>query len=175
MRSRRRVLAVLTEVAPAPSRGEAYPLGVLLGFRPQRTRLGVERIEDLIPLGPGLTVAVALGLAKLIRVLRAARIAPPADPTCLVDRPQDARALLERAVGAQVELEIRPRSSIRFTVWTDQGVESVTDVLDVTEDAHAYLVRRAGRLPVRIEREHVIRQKTECQNWYEITEIERPG
>lgn len=176
MRSRRRVLAVLTDVARAPMEPAEPLLGLALGFRPERTRLAVERLEDVIPLGPGLTVAVALGLAKLVRLLRAARVAPPSDASVLVDRPDLAEALLERALGARVELEIRPRSTIRFTVWTEHGVETLSDVLDVTEDEHAYLVRRrAGRFPVRIEREHVVRQRTECHNWYEITEIERPG
>ena len=40
-------------------------------------------------------------------------------------------SLLERALGTRVRLEVRPRARVRFTVWTESDVESVSDVAEV--------------------------------------------
>ena len=69
---------------------------------------------------------------------------------------------------------MRPRATVRFTVWTDDGVESVSDVLDVREDESSFLVHRLrGRLPVRVPREAVVRRETSRETWLEVTAIER--
>ena len=73
-----------------------------------------------------------------------------------------------------MRLEVRPRSRVRFTVWTESKVESVSDVAEVLEDESAYLILRlGGRFPVRLPREKVVRQRIESETWYEVTSIER--
>jgi hypothetical protein len=148
--------------------------GVVLDFRPENPRLGIGRIEDFAMLGPEFDVPAVGGLGKVLRILRAARIATPADGAALVDREQEAALLLERAIGTPLQLELRPRSRVRFTAWTDAGVETVEDVTDVLEAPDAYLVmRRKGRFPIRVPRSSVVRQRTECERWYEVMAIER--
>ncbi len=148
--------------------------GVLLAFRPERVRLDVDRIEDVAWLGPELDIPSVAGLGKVVRVLRAARVAPPSDVEALLGRADDAVTLLERAVGTPLALELRPRSRVRFTAWTDAGIETVDDVTEVLEGPDAWLVlRQKGRFPVRVPREAVVRQYTESERWYEVIDIER--
>ena len=72
-------------------------------------------------------------------------------------------------------LELRARSRLRFVAWTDEGVETIEHVRHVRESDDAFLVVRApGLLPVRIEREHIVRQHTELERWYEVLDLERP-
>ena len=175
MRSRRRVNAVLSEVAVVREDGRDTA-ALDLTFLPRRTRLAVERIEDRVALGPAGSIAAALGLARVLRLLGAARIAAPPEPAGLLDDPAGAAALLRRALGVEVVLALRPRSSVRFTVWTDRGVESVADVADVVEDEVSWLVhRRGGRPPVWVPRAHVVRRQTDCETWFEVTAVERPA
>ena len=149
-------------------------VGVVLGFRPKTARLGVTRVEDFADLGPALTIPAVTGLGKVLRLLRAARIASPGTPLHLVGREQEAAALLERALGRAVRIEVRPRMRMRFQVWTEQGVETIEDVLDVREVADAWLVlRRHERIPRRFDRREVVRQHTETERWHEVLDIER--
>ena len=174
MRSRRRVNAVLSEVAEVPEEGTASSGLLGLVFLPRRSRLVVERIEDRVALAPAGSVAAALGLARVLRLLQAARIAAPPEPASLLGDPIRAAALLRRALGVEVALELQPRSSVRFTVWTDRGVESVSDVADVVEDEVAWLIhRRGGRPPVLFRRDRVVRRQTACETWFEVTSVER--
>ena len=81
---------------------------------------------------------------------------------------------VQRALGTRVRLQVRPRFRVRFTFWTESGVESVSDVAEVLEDESAYLVLRlGGRFPLRLPREQVVRQRTEAESWYEVSSIER--
>jgi len=176
MRSRRRVNAVLSEVTAVTSVGElgAPSAALVLAFLPRRSRLVVERIEDRVALAPADSVAAALGLARVLRLLRAARIAAPPEPACLLGDAARAAALLRRALGVELALELQPRSTVRFTVWTDRGVESVADVADVIEDEHAWLIhRRGGRPSVLFPRDRVVRRQTDCETWFEVTAVER--
>ncbi len=172
-----RVVAALdrVEVAtrPAPVGSEwAEVHGVLLGFLPRRGRVS-DPIEDFAELGPELSVPAVESLGRVLRVLRAARIALP-EPVALVGRPERAAALLERARGTLVHLEVRPRSRLRFTAWTETGVETVDHVSDVLEHDDAYLVlRRGAQVPVRLPRERVVRRITTCERWYEVVRVER--
>ncbi len=178
MRSRRRVNAVLAEVVEVAdaARGGLDAAALDLVFLPLRSRLGVERVEDRVALGPAGSIAAALGLARVLRLLRAARIAAPAEPAGLLDDAAGAAALLRRALGVEVVLGLRPRSSVRFTAWTERGVESVADVADVVEDESAWLIhRRGGRPPVRVARDRVVRRRTDCETWFEVTAVERPA
>lgn len=166
----RRVSAVLDRVAPVDDDAE---LGVELGFLPLRGRV-VERIDDFADLDPALTVAAVDGLGKVLRILRAARIAYPEDPLALVGDATRAAGLLERALGTTLSLEVRPRSRLRFTAWTETGVETVEHVSDVLVSDEAYLVlRRGGRFPVRVPRDSVVRRVTETERWLEVVGVER--
>lgn len=186
----RRLQATFTAVTAVRSNGSG---GVALGFRPERTRLGVDHIEDfaelgailatdaaaadsgaISPAGGPLTVSSVAGIGKVLRLLRAARVAPPRPPYALIGRENEAASLLERAIGTRVVLSVRARSRVRFLAWTDAGLETVTDVADVLQDENAWLVlRRDGRFPVRVPRTSVVRQRTECETWYEVLDIGR--
>lgn len=149
-------------------------VGVLLGFQPERSRIVVDRIEDYADLGPALTVPAVDGLGKVLRILRAGRVAAPAEPLVLVGGQERAAALLRRAVGTLMRLELRSRVRVRFTAWTDEGVEVIDDVADVREfDDAYYVLRRHGRFPVRFERSAVVRQRTKAHRWHEIVGLER--
>jgi hypothetical protein len=173
----RRLLARLEEATATPSTDLRNPdsvSGVALVFRSEGGQRAIGRIDDFACLDEALSVESALGIGKVLRLLRAARIAPPPQLDALKGDPSRAAALLERALGTRVRLEVRPRSRVRFTVWTESEVESVSDVAEVLEDESAYLILRlGGRFPVRLLREKVVRQRTESETWYEVMSIER--
>lgn len=169
----RRIVATFLDAAPAH---EAGLPGVWLGFRAGRSRLGVERLDDFAALGPARSLGATLGIGKVLRVLRAARVAAPGGQARFLGNADEAAACLARAVGTSLLLELVPHSRLRFVAWTDAGVETLDDVTDVVEAEDAFLVYRRGRLPVRVLRTHVIRQVTERQRWYQVVGIERaPG
>lgn len=149
-------------------------VGVQLRFRPLSGSLGVDSVDDYADLGPALTPSAVRGLGKVLRILRAARIATPAEPLDLIGHETAAAHLLARAVGTALRLELRPRVRRRVRIWTDRGVETLDDVLEVRELEDAYLVhRRHARFPVRFDRASVIRHHTETEHWHEVLEIER--
>jgi hypothetical protein len=170
MPPRRQIRARLVEAQPARS---AERLGVKLRFRSEGARAPVEHIEDFADLGPEPTLESIVGFGRVLRLLRAARLAAPTAPEELLGQPEKAAQLLDRALGTVVVLEVRPRSSVRFTVWTEQGMASVDQVLDVVEDETAFLVRRRGGLPVRVPRNSVVRRQTSRETWLEVVAIER--
>jgi hypothetical protein len=148
---------------------------IALEFHPERARLDVDRIRDTAEVGPALTIPAVAGLGKVLRILRAARIAAPRDPLSLVGRPDEILALLERARGTRVRLSIRRRARLSFVAWTEGGVETVPDVVDVLESEEHYVVmRRGARVPLRIPRARVSRRQTRSERWYEVVGIERP-
>ncbi len=149
-------------------------VGVRLLFRPLTGSLGVDGVDDYADLGPTLTPSAVRGLGKVLRILRAARIATPPEPLDLVGREAAAAHLLARAVGTALRLELRPRVRRRVRVWTDQGVETLDDVLEVRELEDAYLVHhRHARFPVRFDRASVVRHHRSTEHWHEILDIER--
>jgi hypothetical protein len=153
---------------------EGLAPAVSLGFLPDRGRPDLARIDDRAELGPGLDLSAVLGIGKVLRLLRAARIVLPRHPLALAGRPAEAARLLERALGTRVRLQVRPRSRLRFVAWTEAGLEVVQDVSEVIESEDAYLVlRRAGVPPLRMPRSAVARQRTEVERWWEVVEIER--
>jgi len=167
----RRLVARFVEAVP---QSRDASVGLWLRFEPLRPRPEDAPMEDWAELGPALTVPAVQGLGKVLRLLRAARIAAPRDPLGLVGQPDHAAQLLGRAVGTQVRLEVRPRTRLRFLAWTERGVETVHDVEDVIEEEDAWLVRRLrGRFPLRFARSAVIRQRVESERWHEIIDIER--
>jgi len=172
MAATRRLQATLIGAEPT-RRGDE--VGVLLDFRPLRIRADLDEIRDFASLGPEPCVSSIAGLGKVLRILRAARIALPDEPRDLLGDEKRAGQLLERALGTPLLLELRPRSRIRFVAWTEQGVETIDNVKEVLETPDDYVVIRwGGRFPVRISREDVIRQKTECERWFEVVDVERP-
>lgn len=175
----RRIQAIFQSVERAGPgvQGEADEAsGVVLEFRPVRARLDVESIRDFAELGPALTIPAVAGIGKVLRILRAARIAAPSDPLSLVGRDAEVEALLGRAVGTRVLLSVRRRARLSFVAWTERGVETVPDVVDVLEDADHYLVMRRGTsAPLRFPRALVSRGQTQRERWYEVLGIERPG
>jgi hypothetical protein len=177
MARRRRLLARLdgvTATPPADPRNPEAVSGVALVFRPEGGQRAIGRIDDFACLDTALSVETALGVGKVLRLLRAARIAPPRKLDSLSGDPTRAAELLERALGTCVRLEVRPRSRVRFSVWTESGVESISDVAEVLEDESAFLILRlGGRFPLRLPREQVVRQRTESETWYEVMSIER--
>ena len=149
--------------------------GVLLVYEPISARtsasLGATQIDAFADLGPELTIPAVSGIGKVLRTLRAGRIAAP-EPSALLGDAHGAAALLVRAQGANVVLCLRPRVATRFTAWTETGVHSVEDVVDVFEHADAWIVApRHGQL-LRIPRAGVARQLTEAQRWWEVLAIE---
>jgi len=60
--------------------------GVTLSFHPRSSRLGLAQIDDWADLGPELSIPAIGGVGKVLRVLRAARIAAPSNPFDLVGR-----------------------------------------------------------------------------------------
>jgi hypothetical protein len=177
MPPRRRLLARLEEVIATPAadpRNQESIAGVALVFRNEGGSGSIGRIDDFACLDATESVASALGIGKVLRLLRAARIAPPRSPDFLVGDPARGAELLRRALGTCVQLEVRPRSRVRFTVWTESEVESVSDVAEVLEDESTYLILRLrGQFPVRLPRERVVRHRTESETWYEVVSIER--
>lgn len=167
----RRVVARFDHVAPVAEDGL---VGVELGFRVASPRFEAERIDDFAHLGPELTVPAVAGIGKVLRILRAARIAAPREPAELAGRVDEALELLERALGCDFTLEVRPRSRVRFTAWTEAGVETVDDVADVVENADGFVVvRRGGHFPQRFARDAVVRRHTETRRWFELVGVER--
>ena len=174
MSLRRRVSASLVSVRPfrGDRQGESE-VGLRLRFQPLRSRTVLEPIDDFASLGPDYCIPSVAGLGKVLRILRAARIAPPADAADLLGREAETALLLQRALGAEMVLELRARSTVRFTVWTMDGVESVDGVSEVVEGPEAFTIfRSGGRLPMRIDRDRVVRQQTESRRWYEVVAID---
>jgi len=171
MSPHQRISACFTEATPLRVNGG---VGVSLRFRPEFARSGLDFVDDYADLGPALTVPAVAGLGKVLRILRAARIAAPPDPLQLVGRERETAKLLARAVGTRLRLELRRRFRLRFQVWTEQGVEVLTDVVEVREEGDAYVVRRRNaRFPVRFERAAVVRHRTDSEHWHEVLDIER--
>ena len=133
-----------------------------------------DRIECEAQLGPGNCVETVEGIGRVARILRAARLATPSDPTEWIGRTADVEALLGRAIGTALQLEVRPRTRLRFTAWLEDGIQVIDDVAEVTETPEGFSVRRrSGRFPVLVARKGLARQQTESIRWYEILSIER--
>jgi hypothetical protein len=167
----RRVRARLYDVE-AIAREDAR--GVWLRFRPERSRIITEPIEHFADLGPEWCIPAVGGLGSVMRVLKAARLAMPADNDAFIGEPERVAELLKRALDVCVWLDLKPRSHVSFTVWTDDGVETIDNVRHVVETDNAYeVVRTPGHLPKLFMRDDIVRQQTDCARWYEVTDIER--
>jgi len=168
MRSPRRILAVLDR-ALAVRAGERC--GVALAWRASLRREPELPILDYLDLRPGEHVESALGLAKLLRLFREARLAGSGH---WLGEPEGAAARLARAVGREFRLEVAPRSRVHFEAWTEDGPLAVSDVSEVSADESAFLVRRVfPHAPVRVERGLVVRRHTTLERWLEVRSVAR--
>ena len=149
--------------------------GTLLRVRFTPVRGTPAELEDRIRLGPQGDISVVNGVGRFLRLLRAGRIKAPSDPYALHDDPERALALLRRCQGARVVLEVRKRIEMVISVWTESGVEKITDVLDFIEEPAALAVRRRGTQSLlRIPRESVIRYESKTLSSLEIVSVALP-
>jgi hypothetical protein len=170
MRSPRRILARLER---ALAIREAERCGVLLTFVPVKPRVLDLPILDYLDLRPGGDVGAALGLARLLRVLREARLSAAGAG---LGEPETAAARLAGAAGREFWLEVVPRSRVHFEAFTEDGAITVPDVSEVAADESAFFVRRlAPHLPVRLERARVSRRQTRLERWLEVRSVARKG
>jgi hypothetical protein len=170
MRSPRRILARLEHALAVR---EAERCGVILGFRSVLPRSLDLPILDYVDLRPDGDVGAALGLARLLRVLREARLAAAG---ARLGEPEAAAARLAAAVGREFRLEVVPRSRVRFEAFTEDGAIAVPDVSEVASDATAFFVRRLPpHPPVRLERARVVRRQTTLERWLEVRSLARKG
>ena len=170
MGPRLRIPATLVQARPV---GEAERCGLELQFRPLLARHAGEPLADFVDLAAGPTLASVRGLAQLTRLLRAARIAAPGPLADWLGDPHGAAAGLARAQGRALVLVAAPRSCVRFSAWTEEGVLRVDFVADVLADERGFLVRRVGGRPLaQIARERVLRQETAAHRWLDLVSIE---
>ncbi len=109
----RRLLARLEEATatpPADLRNPESVSGVALVFRSEGGRRAVGRIDDFACLDETLSVETALGIGKVLRLLRAARIAAPPELDSLKGDP--ARAASAARAGARDLRASRGASSL---------------------------------------------------------------
>jgi hypothetical protein len=168
MRATRRILAVL-ECALAVR--EPDRCGVAMAYRASLRRKADLPILDFADLRPGGDVGSALGLARLLRLLREARLSAAGD---WLGEPEAAAKRLAGAIGKEFRLEVVPRSRVHFEAWTEDGAIAVADVSEVSADESAFFVRRvAPHPPVRLERARVVRRHTTLERWLEVQSIAR--
>ncbi len=171
MAGHHRIQASLTSARPLRQEGAT---GIALEFEPLHSRTITETIEDFADLSADEEIASVSGVSKVMRILRIARIAAPREPDAYLERPEEVAAMLARAVGVELRLELRPRSRIHFNAWTENGVETVHDIKEVIELEDGYLaIPHASQMATYFSRDDVVRQQTEVEHWYEVVSIER--
>jgi hypothetical protein len=170
MRPTRRILAMLER---ANAVREAERCGVALTFRALVRREPELEVRDFFDLRDGGEVEAALGLAKLLRLLREARLAGAG---VWLGRPEAAAQRLAPALGRVFRLEVVPRSRLRVEVVTEDGTLVVDGASEVLADERAFLVRRhAPAAPLRIERARVVRRQSTLERWLEVRGARRPA
>ena len=168
MRSPRRILAVLEHALAVR---EPARCGVALSYRALLPRAPDLPILDYADLRPDGDVGAALGLARLLRLLREARLSAAGH---WLGEPEAAAQRLGAAIGREFRLEVVPRSRVHFEAWTEDGAIAVADVSEVSADDRAFFVRRtAPHPPVRLERARVVRRHTTLERWLEVRSVTR--
>ena len=164
-----RIPATLTAVTPECD-GRC---GLALSFAPQLLRHGPEPLTDFIDLAAPLSLESVRGLAQLTRLLRAARLAARGPVERWLGDPAGAHSAVIGALGRRVVLTAAPRSCLRFTAWTEDGVHELDFVADVFSDAAGFSIRRVGSLPATyFPRDSVLRHETSTQTWLEVVNVE---
>ncbi len=170
MASTLRIPATLAAIEPELT---AARCGLALRFTPQLLRHGPAPLHDFLDLGPERTLASARGLAQLTRLLRAARLAARGPVERWLGDPAGAREAVTAALGRRLVLSVAPRSCLRFSAWTEEGVSHVDFVAEVHSDEAGFLVRRVGLLPpAHFARTSVLRQETAALQWLEVVNVE---
>jgi hypothetical protein len=165
-----RIPAILSALDVAQDEGRC---GLALRFAPQLLRHGPAPLHDFLDLRAPLSLESARGVAQLTRLLRAVRLAASGPATRWLGDPAAARRDLARALGRRVVLTAAPRSCVRFTAWTDDGVHALDFVSDVIADAGGFSVRRLRPLPPSyFPRESVLRHETRALQWLEVVNVE---
>jgi hypothetical protein len=168
MRSTRRILAVLERALAVR---EPDRCGVALAYRASLRSKADLPILDFADLRPGGDVGSALGLARLLRLLREARLSTNGE---WLGEPEAAARRLASAIGREFRLEVVPRSRVHFEAFTEDGAIAVADVSEVSADESAFLVRRVGaHPPLRLERSQVVRRRTTLERWLEVKSVAR--
>jgi hypothetical protein len=168
MRPPRRILAVIER---ARAVRDAEHCGVAFSYRPVARRTLELPILDFADLRPGDHVESALGLARLLRLLRAARISGAGS---WLGEPEAAVRAISPAIGREFRLEVVQRSRVHFEAWTEDGKVAVADVADISSDETAFLVRRVGpHAPVRVARSEVVRRNTTLERWLQVRSVVR--
>ena len=171
MSENRHVHAVFTGVKPVE---QEDLVGVMLIFEPLRSRIVTETIENFAELGTDQDVSAVSGVGKVMRILRCARISAPRTPDAYMDKPVETCALLERALSVELLLELKARSRVHFSVWTENGVETVRDIKEVFELEDGFLaVPFVSTFATFFSRKDIVRQNTEVERWYDIVDIQR--
>jgi hypothetical protein len=165
-----RIPAMLTALELEDEGGRC---GLAARFVPQLLRHGPDPLHDFLDMSAPLSLDSARGLAQLTRLLRAARLAAGGPVARWLGDPAGAHAAAAAAVGRKLVLTVMPRSCVRFTAWTDDGIHALDFVSDVSADAAGFSVRRVGLLPaVFFARESVLRHETTTERWLEVVHIE---
>jgi hypothetical protein len=165
-----RVPATLTSAEPAhtPER-----CGIAVKFAPQLLRHGPDPLLGFIDLTAPLSLASARGLSQLTRLLRAARLSARGPVERWLGDPAGAHAAIAAALGKRLVLTVAPRSCVRFTVWTEDGVHEIDFAADISADRGGFTVRRVGPLPaLHFARASVLRHETSTHQWFEVVNIE---
>jgi hypothetical protein len=147
--------------------------GLAVKFAPQLLRHGPDPLHDFLDLAAPLSLESARGLAQLTRLLRAARLTARGPVQRWLGDPAGAHAALAGALGRRLVLTAAPRSCVRFTAWTEEGVHELDFVADVLADASGFAVRRVGALPAAwFARDAVLRHETSTLSWLEVVNVE---
>jgi len=147
------------------------PDGLGLSIR-YTTRIGARELVDHIELGPRGSLEAVHGVGRVLRLLRAGRIAPPADPYSLAADLECAVRLIERCRGARVTVRVRRRYERVLTLWTEGGVQRIERVLDYREEPTCLLVRRLSGSLLRIPRESVVRYSASSSEYFQVLSVD---
>lgn len=165
-----RIPATLTALELAEDGGRC---GLAARFAPQLLRHGPQPLHDFLDMSAPLTLDSARGLAQLTRLLRAARLAARGPVARWLGDPGAALVAASAAIGRKLVLRVAPRSCVRFSAWTEDGVHALDFVSDVIADAGGFSVRRVGLLPAAyFPRGSVFRHETSTRTWLEVIDIE---
>lgn len=147
--------------------------GLALRFTPHLLRHGPDPLHDFLDLSAPLSLESARGVAQLTRLLRAARLTARGPVERWVGDPAGAHAALAGALGRRIVLTAAPRTCVRFTAWTEEGVHALDFVSDVVADAAGFSVRRLRPLPAcYFPRDAVLRHETTTVDWLEVVDVD---
>jgi hypothetical protein len=144
---------------------------LVLRFRPRGGH--PPEIEDRIALGEGGQLATVYGIGRLLRLMRAARKRPPADPYALAHDHPRALELVRRCLGAEVQLHVHKRLRRVLTLWTESGIEQIHGLVDYRESPQGLsILRSGGRSTLQVSRHELIRFEASTEDDYVVIAVE---